>query len=100
MARDNKDVKIIGPKRKWESSPEILEVTVKDSDHTPYNGGYHKHCYATLNINQHIEGDWVSFQMEETTVGEKSGRYHTKVISLSVPRSMAEAIAEFILHKR
>lgn len=70
-------------------------MSVRDTDHTPYNKRFaDESCWATLCVgNSH---EWVSIQMEETE-RFKSGRTRTHVISLTMPRAVAEQLAQHVL---
>lgn len=92
--------KLFGPHRAHdighETNPTGTAMTVRDNDHTPWNKRHaDKSCQASLYVSN--GPDWVSVRLEETEQ-YKSGQTRTHVISMSLPRAMAEAIAAHVLN--
>ena len=105
-----KTAELLGPKSMFggrtAGGPDWRSLVWIDRDHTPYNKRWvDGTCTATFevgvhmaNVEQHeLSADAnVSFKMEER-VEYASGKLSTRVVSFSIPRDKAEAIARFIL---
>lgn len=73
-------------------------IAFRDMDHVPYNkrpSEVHD-CYADLIVASSALGGWSQFQLQET-VKHPSGRYQTRVISLSITRAQALRLAQHII---
>lgn len=91
-----------GVENKYPHACEDLIKTIKfrDPKHTPNNKRSHEvDSTGILEVYQHIKADWFTFNFTEVTTYPGSGKVTERVMSITIPRAMAEQLAEFIKAK-